>query len=508
MADSKNIITIIAQLDKNASKKEIEASIKQIEKNLKLNLGIDSKSLSKANDDLKVTITETDKATKNITSFNTEIGKTVQITESINKKTKEVSSSIKAVYNTKDIEKHNKQLDILAQKMGTLREKSQTRVKKENDQLDISQLKAIESYKKEVFSKDMKRISEQRDAINRLNNTKAQEYQNNLNSRLGISSGVSRSAKDSASVFNDVFNKAKAGEHLDKQEKKVSKLADATKNLNKEQYNFANMLGEGIKKMAVWSIAATAFYAPIRALQSGIQYITELDKSLNQIRIVTGKSVPEVNELSKGYNNLAKQMGVTTKEISDTSVELYRQGLSQEQVNERLQAIIKYSKVASLSLQDSNSIITATMNSMNIGAERTIDVFSKLGDATATGADEIGRAMQKVGGTAGSMNVSLEKASSWIATISSKTREGAETIGNSVKSILSRYTQIKEKGLTDEDGTTVNQVGKALKAAKIQAFDQSTGTLRDATKVMDELGQKWNTLDTTTQNYIATTLAG
>jgi len=53
-------------------------------------------------------------------------------------------------------------------------------------------------------------------------------------------------------------------------------------------------------------------------------------------------------------------------------------------------------------------------------------------DQTASGADEIGKALQKVSGTAESMSVPLEKAAAWIATISSKTRESAETIGKLV----------------------------------------------------------------------------
>jgi hypothetical protein len=122
-------------------------------------------------------------------------------------------------------------------------------------------------------------------------------------------------------------------------------------------------------------------------------------------------------------------------------------------------------------------------------------------------ADEVGEALQKVAGTSDSLGVSLEKVSSWIAIVSSRTREGASVIGNSIKSIMSRYTSIKETGFNEEDATNINEVTKALKEAGIKAVDE-TGNLRNFADVVDDLGTRWDKLNPKLQNYIATTLAG
>ncbi len=128
-------------------------------------------------------------------------------------------------------------------------------------------------------------------------------------------------------------------------------------------------------------------------------------------------------------------------------------------------------------------------------------------DATATGADEIGRAFQKVGGTASSLGVDFDKVASWIAVVSSKTREGAEIIGQAMKSIMARYQSLKERGFDEEDGTKINQVAKALAEAGILMVD-AQGQFRNFGTVMDELGARWDTLDSRQKAYIATTLAG
>ncbi|PGZ96941.1 phage tail tape measure protein [Bacillus pseudomycoides] len=103
--------------------------------------------------------------------------------------------------------------------------------------------------------------------------------------------------------------------------------------------------------------------------------------------------------------------------------------------------------------------------------------------------------------------IDFDKVSSWIAVVSSRTREGAETIGQSIKSILARIQNMKEKGFAEEDGTQVNQVAKALAAVDIQLMD-SQGQFRNFGDVMDELGAKWDGLDSRQKAYLSTTIAG
>ena len=122
-------------------------------------------------------------------------------------------------------------------------------------------------------------------------------------------------------------------------------------------------------------------------------------------------------------------------------------------------------------------------------------------------ADEIGRAFQKLGGSASATGVGFEKAASWVATLSSRTRESAETIGNSVKSILARVQSLRERGYAEEDGTQMNQVTRALAEVGVEAVD-AQNNFRNFGDVMDDLGAKWGSLTDRQKSYIATTVAG
>lgn len=192
---------------------------------------------------------------------------------------------------------------------------------------------------------------------------------------------------------------------------------------NKSAMSFGNAMKTAAYKFGIWSAITASYFAVIREISSGIKFITEMDTALTEIGIVTGQTREQTAGLSKEYNNLAKELKVTTNQITSAAVEFYRQGLSQEEVMDRLRTTTMYSKIANLEFAQSAEILTATVNSMGIDIERAADVFTYLGDATATGADEIGIGFSKTSGAAAALGVEFEKVASWIAVISSKTRE-------------------------------------------------------------------------------------
>jgi len=257
----------------------------------------------------------------------------------------------------------------------------------------------------------------------------------------------------------------------------------------------------------IWMAASTVFYQTFGFFKEGLQFVNEYNKSLTELSIVYMKTQEQIEGLGEKIHDLSIQMGIATQEVAKGAVEFARQGLSQEDTFRRMETAIKYAKISNLDFNTSARILTATVNSMGVSAEHAADIFSFLGDSTATGADEIGEAFQRMGGTIGSTDIPFEKAASWIAVISSKTRESAYTIGNSVKSIVARMQSLKEKGFDETDGTQVNQVAKSLASIGVQLVDNQ-GQFRNFGTVMDEIGTKWKTLDSRQRAYIATTLGG
>ncbi|MCK9330626.1 MAG: phage tail tape measure protein, partial [Candidatus Cloacimonetes bacterium] len=172
---------------------------------------------------------------------------------------------------------------------------------------------------------------------------------------------------------------------LDEQSIKIKKLTSEARQLGQEQLRinkgltFTESFKTAMERVPVWFAAMSVFYGGLRKISEGINYLIDLDNAMNQIRIVMNLNNEEAVKLGKSYNELAKSMSVTTTEIANASVEFARQGLNQEQMNNRLQNTIKYAKISGMEFKETAEIITATVNSMGISAERAVDVFSYLG---------------------------------------------------------------------------------------------------------------------------------
>lgn len=323
----------------------------------------------------------------------------------------------------------------------------------------------------------------------------------------GVKKEIEILNKEFEKLRNNATSIKQVGLQFDNLKTKVSEVSSHLKNTTKDGYNFAQMLELAGKKIAIWGISTQMVYGTWRQIKEGIQYITDLDNALNEIRIVTNKNQEEVNKLALAYNNLSKIMKVSTKDVTSEAANLFRQGLNESQVEERMKAIIKYAKISSISLADSDKIITATANATGESVQKIIDIFALLGDTTASGADEIGESLQRVASAAENSGLSLEKSASWLATISSITRESSSTIGRSLNSLISRYEQIKSTGFNSEDATKLNDVVQALSKIGITATD-TAGQLMPIADVVDTLGAKWDTLTKNEKSYIATTLGG
>ena len=134
-------------------------------------------------------------------------------------------------------------------------------------------------------------------------------------------------------------------------------------------------------------------------------------------------------------------------------------------------------------------------------------MLSYLGDASASGSDEIGIAMQKSAASAKEFGLSFEWLGTYIATISEKTRQAPEVIGTSLNSIMARLHQIKQNGFNEEDETKINDVAKALSTIDISLLDQF-GDWRSMSDILNDVAAKWDGLDAKTKSYLATTMAG
>lgn len=153
--------------------------------------------------------------------------------------------------------------------------------------------------------------------------------------------------------------------------------------------------------------------------------------------------------------------------------------------------------------------LTSIWNNFYDGSESLeyyVDVITELGAATASSTDEIAAGLQRFSAIANMIGLSFDYASTALATIAAQSRQSPDLIGTSLRSIFSRIQGL-QMGETLEDGVDLNKYSNALAKVGINVLDIN-GNMRDMNSIMDEMGEKWDTLSKTQQTALAQTVAG
>ena len=279
----------------------------------------------------------------------------------------------------------------------------------------------------------------------------------------------------------------------------------STVRLTKGMRDFVNTMKNTVK----WQISSSMMHGLMGAIQSAYGYAKSLDASLNNIRIVTGQSTEQMAKFAVEANRAAKSLSTTTTRYTDAALIFYQQGLSDQAVKERTEAVIKMANVTGEVASDVSSYMTAIWNNFADGShtlEYYADVITKLGAATAASSEEIAGGLEKFAAIGNTIGLSYEYATSMITTIVDKTRQSEDVVGTALKTILARVQGLN-LGETLEDGTTLNKYSNALAKVGINIKDTS-GELKDMDTILDELGGKWGTLSKDTQIALAQVVGG
>ena len=258
-----------------------------------------------------------------------------------------------------------------------------------------------------------------------------------------------------------------------------------------------------------WSLASSAIQGVTSAISKTIDYAKELDTSLNNIRIVTGKGANEMARFAREANNMAKQLSTTTKAYTDASLIYFQQGLDKAAVKERTDTTIKLANVVGRSASEVSEWMTAIWNNFDDGSkhlEYYADVITKLGAATASSADEIAGGLEKFASIAETVGLSYEYAASALTTITAQTRQSEDVVGTALKTIFSRMENLS-LGETLDDGTTLGKYSDALKTVGVNIKD-ANGNLKDMDIILQQTGERWATLDRASQVALAQSVAG
>lgn len=327
---------------------------------------------------------------------------------------------------------------------------------------------------------------------------------------------------DIALMEEDILKKkqklSQTPEGTEEYKKLSSALTEAEKNLGSTKKAASTLSGPfGAAAAAASALAQSVGNLAVRfgknlfqkAWQEAKQFVKEWNASMTEIQMVTGKTGTEIDKLSESLVDTAVNLRVDPTDVSATAVDLYRQGLDDDEVSERMEDVIKFSKVANISVEEANKMLTtAVSNGLVDSTEEAMDAMVALGDSAATTASEISKGMQKSAAAAKEAGVSYEQLLTMLTIVTSKTQLGGSNAGSAMQMMFSRLYKIGSgEEVYDENHNRIfeSDMTKALSKFGVDIFDEE-GNFRGAYDIVMELAQNWDEGSDTDQQAVLDTL--
>lgn len=258
-----------------------------------------------------------------------------------------------------------------------------------------------------------------------------------------------------------------------------------------------------------FGISSSIFNNLSNGIQKAYDYSKRLDTSLNEIRIVSGKSADDMERFAVQANKAAKNLGASTLDYTKASTIYYQQGLNDKETAARTDVTLKAANVTNQSGDDVSEQLTAIWNGYKVSADEAelyIDKVAKVAATTAADLEEMATGMSKVASAANSAGVDIDQLNASLATVISVTREAPETVGTAFKTIYARLGDLKLNG-TDEYGVSLGKVSSQMKELGVDILDQK-GEMRDMGDVIEETAGKWKNWTNAQRQAAAVAMAG
>lgn len=245
-------------------------------------------------------------------------------------------------------------------------------------------------------------------------------------------------------------------------------------------------------------------------LKQGIETVKRMDVALTNMAVVTGKTREEIRKYVPDLRKLAMASSTSLTDVANLTSEFVRQGRTMKDAIILSEQAAKAAKIAGISSAESLKYMTSAINGFNLAATdalRVNDLFAKLGADSATDYEQLAVALSKVSAQANTAGMSIEFTTALLAKGIETTQEAPESIGTALKTIIARMREITDYGDSLDISAPINKVEKALASAGVALRDEA-GQFKDLEQVFNELGPKWDSLNTMQQQAIAQAVAG
>lgn len=266
----------------------------------------------------------------------------------------------------------------------------------------------------------------------------------------------------------------------------------------------------GLKKFGNWFGVSTIFMRVAREIRGLFTDVAELDTALVDLRKTFKGTNSELKQFYFDANDVAKRLGVTTKEVIDSAAEWSRLGYNTAQSAEQMAKMASIMKSVSpgMDMDTATKGLVSIVKAFDIDTDDVLDdVISKiniLGNNFAESNADIVEGLQRSSAAMNAMGATLDETLS-LFTAGQEIVQDASLMGNALRSISLRVrgydeeTEQLSEDLADITGKVIDLTKVASNNYKgVSLFTDTTQTeyksiynyLVEIADIYDEIGAK------------------
>lgn len=306
--------------------------------------------------------------------------------------------------------------------------------------------------------------------------------------------------------MQDLANKNVIKIKMDNVNSQLNDTRKSFEGINQQTKSFTDNMGYAIKRVSQFALGVSIVYGAVRELKSGLQEISNLNKSNVNIAMITGESVENIERMNKSWLEMSKNLKVVMSETVDAQEEFLRAGDSIEEANKDVETNIKLARISGQSNKEVADSLIILKNAYNLNSDelqKTASKIALLDNQSATSSAKINSAMSYTAQTAKEMGVSMDFLLGTLTTNLERSKQGGEAIGRAWKSIFLNMQKLQE----GEDIEGLSKLEDALNTQGI-ALRKNEKEWRNGELVLKDLQKSWSEFDDITKSNIINLMAG
>jgi len=280
---------------------------------------------------------------------------------------------------------------------------------------------------------------------------------------------------------------------------------DATKSLG-------DRLGGLASKFGAWlSVSQLIMYA-VRSVRQMVRASIELDSAMTQMQIVTKASNDEMQKFGDTAAKAAQRVGASISDFVSSATVFARLGYDTNESSILAEYTTMLQNVGDIDVQDAQNAMTAIIKAYNVDVKDIESIMDKLvavGNNFPISVSQIAEGMNNASSTLHAAGNTFEQSVA-LLTAANTTVQNAAKASTGLRTIAARLrntkTELDDLGEAMTEATYAELVS-ALTDANV-ALTDANGEFRSTYDIMADIARVWDTLSSTAQAGLATTISG